>query len=103
MKSMPKHIKPAQVRCALTKVLQRQLVEGTYNKNGWLNLGFCGHQPKIADKYVSTGSAYLCTFVFLPLGLAANDIFWSSKPEEWTSVKMWSGNPEIRKDHALRD
>lgn len=103
IKSMPKHIKPAQVRCALTKVLRRQLVEGTYNKNGWLNLGFCGHQPKIADKYVSTGSTYLCTFIFLPLGLAANDIFWSGKPEEWTSVKMWSGNPEIRKDHALRD
>lgn len=103
MRSMPKHIKPAQVRCALTKVLRRQLVEGTYNKDGWLTLGFCGHQPKIADKYVSTGSAYLCTFVFLPLGLAANDIFWSGKPEEWTSVKIWSGNPEIRKDHALRD
>lgn len=103
MKRMPKHVKPAQVRCALTKVLKRQLVEGTYDQNGWLTLGFCGHQPKIADKYVSTGSNYLATFVFLPLGLAPEDVFWSGKPEEWTSVKIWNGNQDIKKDAALRD
>ncbi|WP_294546742.1 DUF2264 domain-containing protein [uncultured Bacteroides sp.] len=103
LKRMPKHIKPAQVRCALTKVLQRQLVEGTYDQNGWLTLGFCGHQPKIADKYVSTGSNYLAAFVFLPLGLAPEDVFWSGKPEEWTSVKIWNGSQDIKKDGALRD
>ena len=69
MKLLPEHIKPAQVRCALTKVMKRQLIKGTFDKDGWLNLGFCGHQPEIADRYVSTGSNYLCTFIFLPLGL----------------------------------
>ena len=80
MKKLPKEIKPAQVRCALTKAMKRQLVKGTYDKDGWLTLGFCGHQPRLAEKYVSTGSLYMCTLVFLPLGLDAMDEFWSSGP-----------------------
>ena len=39
MKKLPKEIKPAQVRCALTKAMKRQLVKGTYDKDGWLTLG----------------------------------------------------------------
>lgn len=103
MKQLPEHIKPAQVRCALTKVLKKQLVKETFDKEGWLTLGFCGHQPEIADTYVSTGSAYLCTFVYLPLGLPANDEFWTAKPEEWSSVKIWKGSRDILKDHSIRD
>lgn len=103
MKKLPKGIKPGQVRSALTKAMKRQLVKGTYDKDGWLTLGFCGHQPRLAEKYVSTGSLYMCTLVFLPLGLDATDEFWSGKPEEWTSLKIWSGNTEVSPDHALRD
>ena len=103
MKLLPEHIKPAQVRCALTKVMKRQLVKETFDKEGWLTLGFCGHQPEMADRYVSTGSAYLCTFIFLPLGLQATDEFWTSKPEEWSSVKIWSGSRDVRKDGSIRN
>lgn len=103
MKKLPKEIKPAQVRCALTKAMKRQLVKGTYDKDGWLTLGFCGHQPRLAEKYVSTGSLYMCTLVFLPLGLDAMDEFWSSGPEEWTSLKIWGSDAEVPIDHALRD
>ena len=103
MKLLPEHIKPAQVRCALTKAMKRQLIKGTFDKDGWLNLGFCGHQPEIADRYVSTGSNYLCTFIFLPLGLQADDEFWTAKPEEWSSVKIWSGSRDIKKDGSIKN
>lgn len=103
MKLLPEHIKPAQVRSALTKVLKRQLVKDTFDKDGWLTLGFCGHQPEIADRYVSTGSAYLCTFIFLTLGLEPDDEFWTAKPEDWSSVKIWSGSRDIKKDGSIRN
>jgi len=103
MKMLPKKVKPAQVRCALTQVMKRQLTDGTFDKDGWLTLGFCGHQPRLAEKYVSTGSLYMCTLVFLPLGLDASDEFWSGKAEKWTSLKIWGGDTTVGPDHALRD
>lgn len=103
MKQLPAHIKPAQVRCALTAVMKRQLTYDTFDNDGWLTLGFCGHQPEIADRYVSTGSAYLCTFVFLPLGLDAADEFWSGVPADWSSKKIWSGSRDILKDGAMKN
>lgn len=103
MDKLPKSIKPAQVRCALTKAMKRQLIEKTYDKTGWLTLGMCGHQPVLAEPYVSTGSLYMCTLVFLPLGLDASNEFWSGKPEAWTALKIWNGDEDVVIDHALRD
>ncbi len=34
-------------------------------------------QPGLADFYITTGSLYLCTTIFLPLGLPADDPFWT--------------------------
>jgi len=31
------------------------------------------------------------------------DEFWSSGPEEWTSLKIWGSDAEVPIDHALRD
>ena len=93
-------IDPAQVRCALTAVLKRSLVPETFDGNGWLTLGLCGHQRGIADSYVSTGSAYLCTFIFPALGLPADDPFWTSPDAEWSSCRIWSGQ-EIEADHSI--
>jgi hypothetical protein len=102
LKLLPKDVKPAQVRCALTAVIKRQMKQpGTFDKNGWLTLGFCGHQPNLAESYISTGSLYLCSAVFLPLGLPANDEFWTGKPEEWTNKKAWKGKI-IKIDKALK-
>ena len=100
MEKLPEEITPAQVRCALTAVIKRQLTKDTFDKNGWLTLGFCGHQPDMAESYVSTGSAYLCSFIFLPLGLPADNAFWTDKPAEWSSVRLWKGLPSKR-DHAI--
>jgi hypothetical protein len=58
---LPKKINPAQVRCALTAVIRRQTgAPGTFDANGWLNIGVCGHQPALAEGYISTGSEYMC-------------------------------------------
>lgn len=56
----------------------------------------------MAESYVSTGSAYLCTFVFLPLGLPADDPFWSAPAEAWSSQRVWGGEPVMR-DAAIND
>ncbi|UQZ86951.1 hypothetical protein SK3146_06244 [Paenibacillus konkukensis] len=82
---------PAQVRCALTAVIRRVIdAPGTFDENGWLTIGFCGHQPEIGETYISTGSLYLCSAVFLPLGLPADDPFWQGEAD-WTGKKAWSG------------
>jgi len=58
---LPEEIKPSQVRAALTAVMKKMFeAPGTFDPNGWLQLGFCGHQPEMADTYTSTGSLYLC-------------------------------------------
>ena len=38
------NIKPEQVRSALTTIIKRQYSDENFNKNGWLKLGFKGHQ-----------------------------------------------------------
>ena len=100
MKELPEHVSPAQVRSALTKVIKRQLVPESFDKGGWLRIGFRGHQPEIADSYISTGSLYLCTFIFVPLGLDPTDEFWTADQEEWSSLKAWSGKT-VYKDKAI--
>ena len=77
MKILPSYIHPAQVRCALTAVFVN-MYDGNQNfdKNGWLVLGFNGHQPP------------------------ADDYFWTNSFEEWTSCKIWSGKPS-RKDYKV--
>jgi len=73
---------------------------GTFDSNGWLQIGFCGHQPSIGEPYISTGSLYLCSAVFLPLGLPASDLFWSEPEKPWTAKQTWSGK-NVPADHAL--
>lgn len=100
-RKLPEELQPAQVRCALTAVNKRIFeAPGTFDKNGWLQIGFCGHQPEIADVYTSTGSLYLCTTGFLDLGLPPHDPYWSAPAAEWTAQRVWKGKP-VQKDHAI--
>ncbi|WP_090391123.1 DUF2264 domain-containing protein [Niabella drilacis] len=101
MEKLPEHIQPAQVRCALTKVITN-MFDGNQNfdANGWLVLGFNGHQPMMADVYTSTGSLYMATLGFLPLGLPADNKFWTDPPADWTSKRAWSGQP-VKKDYKV--
>jgi hypothetical protein len=93
-RALPDGLPPAQVRGALTAVIRRTLeAPGTFDANGWLQIGFCGHQPGAGESYISTGSLYLCSAAFLPLGLASTDAFWSAPSQPWTSQRAWSGQP----------
>lgn len=98
---LPEFIKPAQVRCALTAV-HHNLYDGDQNfdENGWLVLGFNSHQPEAADTYTSTGSLYMATLSFLPLGLPADNPFWADAPADWTSKKAWAGE-KLKKDYKV--
>jgi hypothetical protein len=101
LKILPKNIKPSQVRSALTQVIKNQF-EGDQNfdKNGWLKVGFNGSQIDISESNINTGSLYLCSTIFLPLGLSFNDPFWSDPFTEWTNLKVWKGN-EIDSDKFI--
>jgi hypothetical protein len=102
-RQLPEDVTPEQVRCALTAVMRRMIdAPGTFDEQGWLRLGFYGHQPSIAESYISTGSLYLCSVAWLPLGLPATDPFWAGEAKAWTAKKAWSG-VDIRTDHAMDD
>jgi len=102
-RQLPGGVSPAQVRSGLTAVMRHMVdAPGTFDENGWLRLGFCGHQPEIAEPYISTGSLYLCSAAWLPLGLKPADPFWSSPPQPWTSQKAWRGDP-LPPDHAMTE
>lgn len=99
-KELPEGVSPEQVRCALTAVMRRMMAPpSTFDANGWLRIGFVGHQPSIGEHYISTGSCYLCAAAWLPLGLDKTDAFWAGAPRQWTGQKIWSGE-EVKADHA---
>ena len=98
---LPEGLKAEQVRAALTAVLRRTMeAPGTFDKDGWLTVGLCGHQPAIAESYISTGSLYLCSTALLPLGLPRGDGFWSSAAVPWTGRRAWNGE-DVAADHAM--
>ena len=102
MHILPANVSPAQVRCALTAVIQRQLaLPHTFDDNGWLRIGYTSRQIHMAEEYINTGSIYLCTAAFLPLGLPADDPFWAAPPRDWTAKRAWNGQ-DVGTDHAIR-
>ena len=101
--NLPGGLPAAQVRSALTAVIRRQLsVPGNFDRDGWLTVGFSGHQLHMSEPYINTGSEYLCCAVFLPLGLPAEDPFWADPAREWTGLRAWKGE-DVGADHAIRD
>lgn len=100
MHNLPASVKPAQVRCALTAVIHKQLKSAAnFDKNGWLRVGFAGDQIDISESYINTGSSYLCSVGLLSLGLPPTDEFWSAPFTEWTNLKAWNGE-KVNADHA---
>jgi hypothetical protein len=101
LKVLPRNIAPAQVRCALTKVIQRQFTGNqNFNTEGWLICGLNASQIEICEDNIDTGSLYACCAVFLPLGLRPDDVFWKAPYEEWSSLKAWNGH-QIPKDQSI--
>jgi hypothetical protein len=102
-RQLPAEVAPAQARVALASVLRRTLgAPGTFDEKGWLRIGLAGHQPGLGERYISTGSLYLCSVALLPLGLPATDLFWTAPAEKTTWEKIWSGE-NLPADHSLAD
>jgi hypothetical protein len=102
-RDLPESIQPGQARAALTAVMKRMIsAPGTFDAHGWLTIGFAGHQPSIGEPYISTGSLYLCSAAWLPLGLGRDEEFWSAPGQPWTQQKAWGG-VDLPSDHALAD
>jgi len=92
---------PGGVRAALTAVVRRMIeAPGTFDAQGWLRMGAVGHQPALAEGYISTGSLYLCAVGLLHLGLPASDPFWTEPDQPWTQKRIWSGE-DVPADHAI--
>ena len=101
LKILPRNISPAQVRSALTKVLQRQFSNNAnFTSDGWLLVGLTGSQMDISENDINTGSLYMCCSVFLALGLSFNDVFWNSPSAPWSSLKAWNGQ-NIQPDQSI--
>ena len=97
---LPPHLTPAGVRCGLTSVIHRVMsAPDMFDGDGWLLPGVYGHQPELAEGYINIGSLYLCTAVFLPLGLSPADPFWADPDDDWTGRRVWDGG-HIVIDHA---
>ena len=97
---LPEELSNGQVRAAMTAVIQRMFGDGrNFNTAGFLTLGFNGSQPGISDYYTNNGSLYMASLAFLPLGLSADDPFWTDASQSWTSKKAWEGE-EFPKDHS---
>lgn len=98
-KQLPEQLHNGQVRAALTAVAKNMFYKANnFNKGGFLTIGFMGNHPDVADVYTNNGSLYMTTLAFLPLGLPADDPFWTDPAEKWTSKKAWEGD-DFPKDH----
>lgn len=89
---MPKGLTNGSVRSALTAVMENMFnMPGNFTPNGYLALGFVGHQPELSNSYTNNGSLYITSTMFLPLGLPADHPFWTDPAEPWTQKRAWTG------------
>lgn len=90
-----------QIRTALTAVHKSIFAApSNFTSDGYLTIGFAGHQPELGDWYSNNGSMYLTSASFLPLGLPEDDSFWTSPAEDWTSKKAFV-NEKFKKDYPV--
>jgi len=101
-KQLPAELPEGQVRAALTAVHRAVWSDpGNFTKDGFLTLGFVGHQPELADWYSNSGSMYIASEGFLALGLPADDSFWTAPALDWTQKKAFSGR-KFPKDYHVK-
>lgn len=98
---LPASLPGGQVRAALTCV-HRAIFSNpsNFNQDGFLTIGFVGHQPSLADWYTNNGSMYITSESFLALGLPADDAYWSAPGLDWTQKKAFAGQA-FPKDYAV--
>jgi hypothetical protein len=98
---LPDEVKPGAARSGMTAVVRNMFeAPGTFDEQGWLQLGAVGYQPGLEESYNSTGSLYVCLTGLVHLGLPADDPFWTAPDADWTQKQIWSGE-DVPRDHAL--
>lgn len=98
---LPEDIDLSALKTALTKNIEKCFYsEGTFDKDGWLNIGLYGNQPNLGESYISQGSLYLCTTIFLPLGLDRLSPFWKLNQSSNLAERLLNGE-NLKKDESL--
>lgn len=91
-KQLPVSLPEGQVRAALQAVHKAVwTAPGNFTKDGYLTIGFVGHQPELGDWYSNNGSMYIASASLLPLGLAPTDTYWTAPAQDWTQKKAFAG------------
>lgn len=100
---LPATLNPGAVRAALWAVIGKTLGRAeNYDENGWLQIGVNGYQPGVGENYISTGSLYMCSVAFLPLGLDESAPFWSLPEKPWTQRACFWFGQDMTLDKALK-
>lgn len=100
-KQLPKSLPEGQVRAALHAAHGAIWdAQGNFTKDGYLTIGFRGHQPTLGDSYSNNGSMYIASAGLLALGLPADDSFWTAPAQDWTQKKAFNG-VAFPKDYAV--
>ncbi|MDL2353765.1 MAG: DUF2264 domain-containing protein [Pseudomonadota bacterium] len=91
-KQLPASLPPGQVRAALHAVHKALWsAPSNFTEDGFLTIGFAGHQPELGDWYSNNGSMYIASASFLALGLPATDTYWTAPALDWTQKKAFAG------------
>ncbi|WP_457392920.1 DUF2264 domain-containing protein [Roseateles sp. P5_E1] len=100
-KQLPASLPEGQVRSALHAAhVAIWDGPGNFTKDGFLTIGFRGHQPELGDWYSNNGSMYIAAAGLLALGLPATDSYWTAPAQDWTQKKAFSSN-RFPKDYAV--
>jgi hypothetical protein len=90
-KQLPASLPEGQVRAALQAVHKAVWSAPGNFKDGYLTIGFVGHQPELGDWYSNNGSMYIASASLLPLGLPESDSYWTAPAQDWTQKKAFAG------------
>lgn len=100
-KQLPQSLPEGQVRAAVHSA-HRAIWDapGNFTRDGFLTIGFRGHQPELGDWYSNNGSMYIAAAGLLALGLPAGDSYWTSPAQDWTQKKAFSSR-KFPKDYPV--
>lgn len=100
-KQLPPSLPEGQVRAALDAAHRAiWTTASNFTPDGYLTIGFMGHQPALGDWYSNNGSMYIASAGFLSLGLPATDSYWTSAAQDWTQKRAFGGE-KFAKDYPV--
>jgi hypothetical protein len=100
-KQLPATLPEGQVRAAMHAVHKAVWTEpSNFTKDGYLTIGFVGHQPELGDWYSNNGSMYIASASLLSLGLPETDSYWTAPAQDWTQKKAFGGR-KFPKDYHV--